>query len=98
MDNVDNAVLKTVINVKTSPIANNVIKIIIISFLLTKHNVYALMDSSMMKFNKSANNVMMVVKPVLEIEEINVIPVDKVKILHLIICNRVHTNVFYPVL
>jgi len=68
MDNVDNVILKTVINVKTPPIANNVIKIIIISFLLTKHNVFALMDSSMMKFNKSANNVLKVVKPVLEKE------------------------------
>lgn len=66
MDNVDNVILKTVINVKTPPIANNVIKIIIINLLLTKHNVSALMDSSLMKFNKSANNVLQVVKPVLE--------------------------------
>ena len=74
MVNVYNVVLMILL------IVYNVILIIIINYLLINNHVFVLMASSITQYKISVNHVLMVVKPVMEKDMINVLLVNLIQI------------------
>jgi len=89
-----NAVFHSVVNVSIFKIAYNVIIIIIISSLPAINHVFVLMVSLIIQSKISANYVLMVVKPVMTKDMINVLLVALIQTYLSIINWTVQINVF----
>ena len=76
----NNAILIIVLYVQTLIIVENVIIIIIISNLLIINHVFVLMGSLIIQKNIFANNVLLVAKPVMTKDMINVLLVSLIQI------------------